>query len=109
MLSLTKVASAFGGVALALSAATGVASADPVDAIANTTCNYGQVMAALNAADPAAAAKFNRSSMAQGWLQNFLNAAPPQRVQMAHQIQGMPGASQYVGLIEQVAGSCNNY
>src|ERR671934_249585 len=57
-LSLGKFAAAVGGVAVALSAATGVASADP---IIDTTCNYGQVMAALNATDPATAAQLNSS------------------------------------------------
>ena len=49
-LSLGKLAAAVGGVAVAWSAATGVASADP---IVDTTCDYGQVMRALHATDPA--------------------------------------------------------
>lgn len=75
----------------------------------NTTCTYPQVIAAMNASSPAAAAKFNRSQMAQGWLQNFLAAPPPQRAQMAQQAEGMPGAAQYIGLIGQIAGTCNNF
>ena len=75
----------------------------------NTTCSYPQVVAALNAQSPAAAAKFNQSPMAQGWLRSFLNAPPPQRAQMAQQAQGYPGAAQYIGLIGQVAATCNNY
>jgi hypothetical protein len=47
--------------------------------------------------------------MASGWLNNFLAASPPERVKMAAQIQGMPGASKYVGLFSSVAGTCNNY
>ena len=105
-LSLGKLAAAVGGVAVALSAATGVASADP---IIDTTCNYGQVMAALNATDPGAAAQFNQSPMAQGYLRQFLASPPPRRAQMAQQLQSMPQAGAYVGLIQQVAGVCNNY
>jgi hemophore-related protein len=108
-LSLAKLAVTVAGVGVAFAAATGVASADPMDAAINTTCNYGQVMAALNAQDPAAAAKLNNNAMASGWLNNFLAASPPERVKMAAQIQGMPGASKYVGLFSSVAGTCNNY
>jgi hemophore-related protein len=106
-LSLTKLAAAAGGVAFAFTAATGVAgvaSADPMDAVINTTCNYNQVMAALNATDPASAAKFNRSAAAQSFLNNFLAAGPPQRAQMATQIP-----PSYMGVIQRVAGVCNNY
>ena len=88
-LSLTKLA-AVGGLAVALTAGAGVASADPMDGIINTTCNYGQVMAALNATDPGAAAQFNESPMAQGYLRQFLASPPPRRAQMAQQIQAMP-------------------
>jgi hemophore-related protein len=105
-LSLGKLAAALGGVAVALSAATGVASADP---IIDTTCNYGQVMAALNATDPATAAQLNESPVAQSYLRQFLAAPPPKRVQMAQQIRAMPQAAQFMGTIENVAGVCNNY
>src|SRR5271155_1974489 len=67
-LSLTRLAAAVGSLTIALTAGVGVASADPMDAIINTTCNFGQVMAALNATDPGAAAQFNSSPMAQGYL-----------------------------------------
>jgi hemophore-related protein len=110
-LSLTKLAVAVGGagVALALTAGAGVASADPLDAAVNTTCNYGQVIAALNATDPGAAAQFTASPIAQSYLQRFLSSGPVQRRQMALQIQAMPGAAQYVNDLSTVAGSCNNY
>ena len=61
-LSLTKLAAAVGGAGFGVTPRPGVASADPMDAAINTTCNYGQVMAALNAKDPAAAAKFNNNA-----------------------------------------------
>ncbi|QUR68567.1 hemophore-related protein [Mycobacterium spongiae] len=108
-LSLTSLAAAAGGVALALTVGSGVASADPYDAVINTTCNYGQVVAALNAQDPGAAAEFNASPVAQNYLRNFLAAPPPQRAAMAAQLQAIPGASGYVGLVAAVAGSCNSY
>jgi hemophore-related protein len=108
--SFTRLAAAVGGLALSLVAGAGIASADPgIDAAINTTCSYPQVVAALNAQSPAAAAKFNSSRMAQGWLQSFLASPPPQRAQMAQQAEGMPGAAQYIGIIGQIATSCNNY
>lgn len=108
-LSITKAAVVAGGLAVSLGLGTGVASADPLDAAVNTTCNYGQVMAALNAQDPGAAAQLTASPMAMGWLNSFLASAPPKRRSMAAQLQAMPGAAAYVGLVESVAVSCNNY
>lgn len=109
-LSLAKIAAVAGGVALAFTAGAGIASADPaLDPIINTTCNYGQVMAALNATSPGAAAQLNSSPIAQNYLRQFLASAPPQRAAMAAQIQAMPQAAQYFGVVQSVAGSCNNY
>jgi len=108
-LSLTKLAAAVGGVAFALTAGAGIASADPLDPVVNTTCNYGQVMAALNATDPAAAAQLTASPMATSYLRQFLASPPPKRMQMAQQIQAMPQAAPYFNDVLSVAGSCNNY
>jgi hemophore-related protein len=108
-LSLTRLAVAAGGVALALTAGAGIASADPLDPIINTTCSYGQVMAALNAQSPGAAAQLNASPIAQSYLRQFLASAPPQRAAMAAQIQAMPQAAPYFGIVQSVAGTCNNY
>src|SRR5277367_4760172 len=82
-LSLTRLAVAVGGLALSLTAGAGVASADPdLGPVVNTTCSYSQFTAALNAQDPAAAANFNASPVAQGYLRQFLAAPPAQRQQM---------------------------
>lgn len=110
-LSLTKLAVvSIGGWAVALTAGVGTASANPdLGPIINTTCNYGQVMAALDATDPGAAAQLRSTPGAEGYLANFLNSAPPQRAVMAAQIQAFPEAAQYFGTVERVAGSCNNY
>ena len=105
-LSLSKLGVAVGSAAVALSAAAGVASADPVT---DTTCNYGQVMAALNATDPATAEQFNQSPVAQSYLRKFLAAPPAKRVQMEQEIQGMPQAAGFMGTIQQVATVCINY
>ena len=108
-LSFTKLTVAVGSTAVALTAAAGVASADPTDAIINTTCNYGQVIAALNATDPAAAAQLHNSPVAQSYIRNFLASPPPKRQQMAQQIQSMPSAQKYYDDINQVAVTCGNY
>jgi hemophore-related protein len=99
------------GLSLALSLAFGAggAAADPVDPIVSTTCTYPQVMAALNAQDPAAAAAFSGSPVAQSSLRQFLASSPAQRRSMAQQIAAAPGAQQYFALIQQVAATCNNY
>lgn len=108
--SFTRLAAAVGGLTLSLVAGSGIAAADPaIDSAVNTTCSYPQVVAAMNATSPAAAAKFNSSAMAQGWLHSFLASPPPQRQQMAQQAEGMPGAAQYIGLIGQIAGTCNSF
>ena len=105
-LSLSKLGVAVGSAAVALTAAAGIASADPVT---DTTCNYGQVMAALNATDPGTAAQFNQSPMAQSYLRKFLAAPPAKRVQMEQEIQAMPQAAAFMGTIQNVATVCNNY
>ena len=109
-LSLTRVAAAVGGLALSLAAGAGVASADPdLGPIVNTTCNYSQVMAALNAQNPAAAGKFNSSPIAQSYLRQFLAAPLSQRQAMAQQAMSTPGAAQQFGIVQQVAATCNNF
>jgi hemophore-related protein len=105
-----RVAVAVGGLALSLIAGAGTASADPdLGPIVNTTCSYPQVIAALNAQDPAAAAQFNASPFAQSALRQFLAAPPSQRMSMAQQAQSSPRAQQYFGLVQSVAATCNNF
>lgn len=108
MQSLIRLATAVGGIALSSTAGAGVASGDP-DPFIDTTCSYSQVVAALNAQDPAAAAQFNESHRAQSYLRRFLAAPPEQRQQIIQQVQSSPQGQQYLGTIQQVAGTCNNY
>ena len=109
-LPLTEMAVAVAGLAISLTAGAGIAAADPdLDPIVNTTCNYSQVMAALNAQNPSAAAQFNASPFAQSALRQFLAAPPSRRMSMAQQAQSSPGAQQYFGLVQQVAATCNNF
>jgi hemophore-related protein len=109
-LSLTRLAAAIGGLALSVSAAAGIASADPdLSQFVNTTCNYSQVMAALDAQSPTYAEQLRASPMAQNWLRSFLASPPAQRQQMAQQVAAMPSAQQYLGVAAQATTTCNNY
>lgn len=109
-LSAKGLAATICGLALSLTAGTGPAAAEPdLAPIVNTTCSYAQVMAALDQQSPSAAAQFNTSPIAQGWLQRFLDAPVDQREQMAQQAMAMQGARQYFGTVSQVAATCNNY
>ena len=109
-LSLTGLVAAVGGLALSLTAGAVTASADPdLGPVINTTCNYSQVVAALNAQDPAAAAQLSASPTARSLLRSFLASPPDERQQIVQELQSYPGAQQYVGPVLQVANTCNNY
>ncbi len=110
----TRSVVAAGGLAVALYAGAGIASADPapdpdLDRVVNSTCTYNQAISALNANYPDAAAAFNKSPIAQGFLRQFVDSPPDQRRQMAYQIQGMPDAQPYLNTMKQVAKICNRY
>ena len=101
---------AAGAAAAGLCLSGGLASAAPdYDAIANSTCSYPQVIAALNSESPATASELTSSPLATGWLQNLVAAPPEQRRVMMDQVAGFPGMAEYTGVINQVAGSCHNY
>jgi len=113
-LSLTRLAAAVGGLTLSLTIGAGVASADPdLGPVINTTCNYSQVVSALNAENPAAAAGLSASPSTQAVLRGFLASTPDQREQIVQELQNRPGSQQYfqeyTGAVLQVADTCNNY
>lgn len=98
------------GVLLSLIAGSGIAAAlpDPTPII-NSTCTYPQVIAALNAQNPALAAQLQANPMATGWLHQLVNAGPDQRTKMVHQAENTPGVTQYTSVIMSVANTCNNF
>ena len=114
ILSLTRLAAAVAGLGLLLTAGAS-ASADPdLGPVINTTCNYSQVVSALNAQTPAAAAQLNGSPSAQAALRGFLASSPDQRQQILRELEGKyPQTQQYIPLYAvyavQVANTCNNY
>jgi len=112
--SLSQLFAAAGVLALLLTAGARVASADPdLSPAFNTTCSYSQVVSALNAELPAAAAQLNASPTAQAALRGFLDSSPDQRRQIAEELESKPGAQPYVqqfgGYVVQIANTCNNY
>ena len=98
------------GLALSVSVGAGIASAEPdVGAVVNTTCTYQQVIAALNKQSPADGAEFTSNPIAVSWLNQFLASPVDQRRQMVQQVQGIPEAQPYTGLVLQVINTCKNY
>ena len=90
--------------------APALASASPaVDAIANSTCTYPQVIAAVNAEAPETAAELNSSPLVNMWLQGLMAASPDERRAKIAEVSGYPQMQQYAPVINQVAYSCNNY
>jgi len=110
-LSYTRLAAGVGGLALSLTAASGVASAQPdFGPVLYTTCTYSQVVNALNTqAYSPSGAQFAASPVAQYMLRAFLASPLDERQRMLQQAQDLPGAEDYVGVILLVANSCNNY
>jgi hemophore-related protein len=110
MLSRTKVVVAAAGMALSLGIGTGTASAQPdVSAVVNTTCTYPQVVTALTKQSPGAANEFTSNPVAVAWVQNFLASPPDQRQQLIQQVQSIPAAQPYTGLVQSVIATCSNY
>lgn len=108
--SLTRVAVGVCALALSLTAGAGLADADrDLSPFVNTTCNYGQMISALQAADPQAAAQFNSSPESGAFLRQFLASPPGQRQQMAQMLADQPGADQQFELVQRVFATCNNY
>lgn len=104
--SLVKLVVAVGGLTLSVSAGAGVASADPrMDSAVNTTCSYPQVMGALNAQSPMAGA----SPAVQDVLRQFLGSPRDQRQRMAEGIAAQPANQPYLGLLQTVFDTCNNF
>ncbi|OLP02713.1 hypothetical protein BVU76_08160 [Mycolicibacterium porcinum] len=97
------------GVPLLLCGLAAAASADPgLDAIVNTTCTYEQVVSAANAESPLAAA-FIASPQQEAGLRQFIASPPAERRQMAEQIASVPSNQPYIGTIQQIFNTCNNY
>lgn len=106
----TRMIAGTSGALLSLLAGSGIASALPDPSpIINSTCSYPQVIAALNAQNPALAGQLQANPMAVGWLHQLVAAGPDQRAKMVQQAEATPGVTQYTGVIMNVANTCNNF
>ena len=94
---------------LSLTVGAGMASAQDLSPLVNTTCSYPQVLGALTAQNPAAASQLAASPANAGIVQQFLVADTAGRQQMISRLQTIPGADQYIGVLLSVAATCNNF
>ncbi|OMC46820.1 hypothetical protein A5745_00260 [Mycobacterium sp. IS-2888] len=107
-LFLTGLGIAVGSLALSLTA--GVASADPdLGSAVNTTCNYQQVAAALNAQDPQYVSMLNSSPQMQAGLRRFLAAAPAERQRLAQLTVSNPDNQPLIPILKTAFDTCNNF
>jgi hemophore-related protein len=108
--SLTKLAVTIGGLALALTAGAGTASADPdFGPMLNTTCTYDQAYAALRAQNPMFAAYLDQSPPNQEFLRTYVASTPDQRANMLRTVQHNPGAQQAFPIFQQMFTTCNGF
>ncbi len=94
---------------LSLTVGAGMASAQDLSPLLNTTCSYPQVLGALTAQNPAAASQLTASPANAGIVQQFLVSDTAGRQQMISRLQTIPGADQYIGVLLSVAATCNNF
>lgn len=106
LLSKKCVVAALAGLALSVTAGTGVAYADPV---IDTTCSYPQVIAALKAENPDLGKKVSTNPLAGVMLSNFLASDPVKRQRIVQEFQGTDWGHEYFGAMASIANSCNNY
>jgi hemophore-related protein len=99
----------FGGLGLSLTAGIGVASAGPdIGPLINTTCNYSQVVAALQANAPDMANALSANPQAQAGLRQFLALTPDQRRQYVNNPQQVTLPDIPQPLLD-VIRTCNSY
>ena len=112
-LSLTKIAVTAGGLALALTAGAGVASADPlqpiIDEVVATTCTYDQANTALRTENPMAATYFDESPPNQEFLRIFLSSPRAKRVQLLNDGRNNPGVDTVLPIFQQMLRNCHKY
>jgi hemophore-related protein len=107
---LIEVVATIGGLALASTAAAGIASADPdYGPMINTTCSYDQAMRAVHAENPSAAEYLEQSPPNQQFLQQYLASSPDQRLDLLHAIEHSRGAAQAMPVLRQMLTDCARY
>jgi hemophore-related protein len=105
---MTRLITAACGLALALSAGTGVASADPdLTPLLTSTCTYDQVVAAMNQTEPELASIILPNPLATGFLRQLIAAGPEQRRSMYEQAQQRYPVN--APKILSLASTCQNF
>ena len=109
-LATTKLTVGVAGVALALTAGAGLASAEPdYGPMINSTCTYDQAMTAVHTENPAAAQYLDQSPPNQEFLRVFLGSSRDQRVNLLNQIKGNQGAAMALPVFQQTLTGCAKY
>ncbi|OMC34095.1 hypothetical protein A5740_10675 [Mycobacterium sp. GA-1841] len=109
-LPYTKLAVAAAGVAMALSAGAGLASAEPdLGPMVDSPCTYDQAMKAVHAENPMAAQYLDQSPPNQQFLRVFLSSPRDERVNLLNKIKGNPGVDQALPVFTQMMTSCTKY
>ncbi|OBB00388.1 hypothetical protein A5662_14640 [Mycobacteriaceae bacterium 1482268.1] len=111
-LGLTTLGVAVGGLALSLTAGVGVASAAPdLGPAVNSTCNYTQFVAALNAQNPTYGATLDSSPQIKADLQTFLLEQPasPRRQTFATNVSKNPAFQAYLPILRTAFDTCGSF
>ncbi|OBG81530.1 hypothetical protein A5733_01120 [Mycobacterium sp. NS-7484] len=109
-LPYTKLAVTAAGVAMALSAGAGLASAEPdLGPMVDSTCTYDQAMKAVHTENPMAAQYLDQSPPNQQFLRVFLSSPRDERVNLLNKIKGNPGVDQALPVFTQMLTSCTKY
>lgn len=122
--SLVRIAAGIGVFAAVSMSGAGIASAEPgAGPLIETTCSYGQLMAALQVEAPEASARLAQRPDAQAKLQEFVALPVDQRKQ---RVQGFlnrnpdvrakiderrntPEGQEKVQILAGIAATCHNY
>lgn len=109
-LSSKKIAIMVGGLAVAASAGTASAWAEPdYGSMVNTTCTYDQAMTAVHTENPMAAQYLDQSPPNLQFLQVFLGSSHQERINLINQIKGNEGAAQALPVFQQTLTNCAKY
>lgn len=107
---MRTLAIAVGGLALSLSAGTGLASADPdLSPMVDSTCNYDQAITALRTENPMAVQYMDKYPANYEFVRVFLGSPRDQRVNLLNQIKNNPGANLAMPIFQQMMTNCVKY
>jgi hemophore-related protein len=107
---LTGAAVAAFALAIEVLSETGIATADPdYSALINTTCSYEQVIGAVRAQNPAAAAFLDSRLDQQDAFRAYFAQPPASRANIVAQNKANPAAQQVLDVAQGAVAVCHNY